>query len=278
MEKNLVYDHTDKNGTEIYLDYNCPKCGGSGVIPYFYHVDSGTCFKCGGSGKREHPKQIKKYTPEYAAKLEAKRKERRRAKASEQNEKFFIREGFDHNGETYIVLGNTYKIREELKAAGCKYNDLLGWHSDTDLTDYPTHHISLHDTIVYEGNEYPILFENEFGEFYYRVEYLFFHQYLDKIRKEYTNTSKSKAGYFGEIGEKVDLTLKCVAYYGFDTQFGTTFIWKFVDSENHVFIWKTGKYIDNFESGVEMHIKGTIKDHNEYNGEQQTVLTCCKIT
>lgn len=170
----LVYDRTDKNGTKIYLDYNCPRCGGSGVIPYFYHVDSGTCFKCGGSGKREHPKQIKKYTPEYAAKLEAKRKERRRAKAAEQNEKFFIREGFDHNGETYIVLGDTYKIREELKAAGCKYNDLLGWHSDTDLTNYPTHHISLHDTIVYEGNEYPILFENEFGEFYYHVEYWFF--------------------------------------------------------------------------------------------------------
>ena len=273
----LVYDRTDKNGTKIYLDYNCPKCGGSGVIPYFYHVDSGTCFKCGGSGKREHPKQVKKYTPEYAAKLEAKRKERRRAKAPEQNEKFFIREGFDRNGETYIVLGDTYKIREELKAAGCKYNDLLGWHSDTDLTNYPTHHISLHDTIVYEGKEYPILVENDFGEFYYHVEYLFFHQYLDKIRKEYTNTSKPKTGYYGKIGDKFELELRCVKGFGFDTEFGEMFIWKFVDTENHVFVWKTGKDIKNSGEHPVLKVKGTIKDHNEYHGEQQTVITRCKI-
>ena len=30
----LVYDRTDKNGTKIYLDYNCPKCGGSGVLRF----------------------------------------------------------------------------------------------------------------------------------------------------------------------------------------------------------------------------------------------------
>lgn len=273
----LVYDRTDKNGTKIYLDYNCPRCGGSGVIPYFYHVDSGTCFKCGGSGKREHPKQIKKYTPEYAAKLEAKRKERRRAKAAEQNEKFFIREGFDRNGETYIVLGDTYKIREELKAAGCKYNDLLGWHSETELINYPTHHISLHDTIVYEGKEYPILVENEFGEVGYHVEYLFFHQYLDKIRKEYINSNKPKTGYYGNIGDKFELELRCVKGFGFDTEFGEMFIWKFVDAENHVFVWKTGKDIKNSDEHPVLKVKGTIKEHNEYHGEQQTVITRCKI-
>lgn len=273
----LVYDRTDKNGTKIYLDYNCPKCGGSGVIPYFYHVDSGTCFKCGGSGKREHPKQIKKYTSEYAAKLEAKRKERRRAKASEQNEKFFIREGFDRNGETYIVLGNTYKIREELKAAGCKYNDLLGWHSDTDLIDYPTQHISMHDTITYEGEEYPILVENEFGEVGYHVEYLFFHQYLDKIRKEYIDSNKPKTGYYGHIGDKFELELRCVKGFGFDTEFGEMFVWKFVDTENHVFVWKTGKDIKNSGEQPVLKVKGTIKDHNEYHGEQQTVITRCRI-
>lgn len=273
----LVYDRTDKNGTKIYLDYTCPRCGGSGIITCFNHIENGVCFKCGGSGKREHPKQIKEYTPEYAAKLEAKRKERRRAKAAEQNEKFFIREGFDHNGETYIVLGDTYKIREELKAAGCKYNDLLGWHSDTDLTDYPTHHISLHDNIVYEGNEYPILFENEFGEFYYHVEYLFFHQYLDSIRKEYIDSNKSKTGYYGQIGDKFELELRCVKSFDFETKFGTMFIWKFVDAENHIFVWKTGNYIENIDEQPVLKVKGTIKDHNEYHGEQQTVITRCKI-
>lgn len=30
----LIYDRTDKNGTKIYLDYNCPRCGGSGEKLY----------------------------------------------------------------------------------------------------------------------------------------------------------------------------------------------------------------------------------------------------
>lgn len=28
----------------------CPRCGGAGVLPQFYHVENGICFRCGGSG------------------------------------------------------------------------------------------------------------------------------------------------------------------------------------------------------------------------------------
>lgn len=30
---------------------HCPKCGGSGIIPYFMHVAEGVCFHCMGIGK-----------------------------------------------------------------------------------------------------------------------------------------------------------------------------------------------------------------------------------
>lgn len=30
----------------------CPRCGGTGFVPQFRHVDGGRCYECGGSGKR----------------------------------------------------------------------------------------------------------------------------------------------------------------------------------------------------------------------------------
>lgn len=77
----------DRNGTKYYEGMiECDRCNGKGIyyigvcngqlVPSW--VDQGVCFKCGGSGK-VHGKW-KEYTPEYEAKLEA----RRRAKAEAQ--------------------------------------------------------------------------------------------------------------------------------------------------------------------------------------------------
>ena len=77
----------DRNGTKYYEGMiTCDRCEGKGIyyigvnngklVPSW--VDQGVCFKCGGEGK-VHGKW-KEYTPEYAEKLEA----RRRAKAEEQ--------------------------------------------------------------------------------------------------------------------------------------------------------------------------------------------------
>lgn len=77
----------DRNGTKYYEGMiECDRCNGKGIyyigvcngklVPSW--VDRGVCFKCGGLGK-VHGKW-KEYTPEYAEKLEA----RRRAKAEAQ--------------------------------------------------------------------------------------------------------------------------------------------------------------------------------------------------
>ena len=77
----------DRNGTKYYEGaIECDRCNGKGI--YFIGVcngrlvpswvDQGICFKCGGAGKVQG--KWKEYTPEYAEKLEA----RRRAKAEAQ--------------------------------------------------------------------------------------------------------------------------------------------------------------------------------------------------
>ena len=63
---------TDKNGTKIFEDWTCPRCGGAGWAGQWKFTGV-FCFRCGGSGRRSRPVTIREYTDEYAAKLEAKR-------------------------------------------------------------------------------------------------------------------------------------------------------------------------------------------------------------
>lgn len=58
----LEYVRTDRNGTKIYHDNNCPHCSGYGSLEKWARTGK-TCFECGGSGLRPRPKIVKIYTP-----------------------------------------------------------------------------------------------------------------------------------------------------------------------------------------------------------------------
>ena len=62
----------DKNGTKIYEDWRCARCGGAGGADK-WALTGWTCFECGGSGLRNKPVIYKEYTPEHQAKLDAQR-------------------------------------------------------------------------------------------------------------------------------------------------------------------------------------------------------------
>lgn len=84
MER-MKYIRTDKNGTKIFEDYTCPRCGGAGESSKWLFTGL-VCFACGGSGLRNRPKIVKEYTEEYLAKLEAKRKAKEAKYAEEHAE------------------------------------------------------------------------------------------------------------------------------------------------------------------------------------------------
>ncbi|MCP1996679.1 hypothetical protein [Flavobacterium sp. HSC-61S13] len=37
----------------LYNSYDCSRCGGSGILPEFKHVEKGICFSCNGRGRHE---------------------------------------------------------------------------------------------------------------------------------------------------------------------------------------------------------------------------------
>lgn len=208
---------TDRNGTKYFEGYvECDRCNGKGIyyigvcngqlVPSW--VDQGVCFKCNGAGQVLG--KWKEYTPEYAEKLEAKRRAKAEARAKEY-------------AEEQARIEAERKAKEEAE----------------------------------------------------RIE--------KEAREAEIRAQKAKSQHVGQIGDKLDLdvTLEKSAWFdvpsfrGFGTD--TMYIHTFRDSEGNALVWKTSNGL-GMEKGERVHLKGTIKDHGEYDGEKQTILTRCKVT
>lgn len=100
---------------------------------------------------------------------------------------------------------------------------------------------------------------------------------IAKVEAQKTEEAQTiKSTYQGNIGDKLDINITDVQLItSWDTQWGTTYIYKFIDTEGNIFTWKTSNWI-RLDRPVKT-LKGTVKDHTEYRGVQQTELTRCKV-
>ena len=81
--------------------------------------------------------------------------------------------------------------------------------------------------------------------------------------------------HVGNIGDRITVQIKDFAIVtSWETQYGLTKIYKIVDTNDNVYIWKTsGGLADDA-----IEIVGTVKSHNEYRGVKQTELTRVRTT
>ena len=101
----------------------------------------------------------------------------------------------------------------------------------------------------------------------------------ERLRKE---ALKAISQYVGEIGQKLEMDVcyegsgsweqRAYAGYGTVTMYAHTF----KDVDGNVIVWKTQTGVD-LHRGEPIHIKGTVKDHSEYQGQKQTALTRCTV-
>ena len=73
-----------------------------------------------------------------------------KAEAPKKNAEFFASYGFNEQGKIYVVLGDTYPIKEELKALGCKYNSLFGWHAPQPVEGHECLELSADELGIYD--------------------------------------------------------------------------------------------------------------------------------
>lgn len=100
--------------------------------------------------------------------------------------------------------------------------------------------------------------------------------------------------YIGEIGKRISITATLVNDYSFTNYYGRmpqeTTIYIFKDEDDNVFCWKTngslgidktdkrGDYCREFvRRGDAFTCKATVKEHSEYKGVKQTVVTRLKV-
>lgn len=257
MNERIQLIRTDKNGTKYYVDSRCPKCGGTGYGPWFQ--DGGVCYKCGGTGVSPHKFMVR--TPEYQAKLDQRRFDKRKAAAAKMNEKWLADNGFAY-GLTYVYLGNTWDIKDELKAEGAKFNYNIGWHSAMKINEFSAHEF-LAEELVQKDDAGMIIGWSVEGQ-----------EMVERVKKAYEAESAPKSEYVGEIGKRQEFTLTLLDAICIDGYYGPSYINKLADADGNIFIWKTGRQIT--ERGGIVRLRGTVKDHSEYRFVKQTILSRCK--
>ena len=270
--KRWSYDRTDRNGTRYFTDWTCGRCGGRGGWegwPGF------TCYECGGSGRGEHPDIIKVYTPEHAAKLAKQREARAQKREQERVAKAILERGENLKkagfGQEeidgvvtwviYRVVGNTFEIKDQLKELGCKFKPQVGWYAPAALDGYECQRLT----------EQEVLKENVFVEWKDKEE-------VEPLWTERTRAVEaSPSQWIGNVGDRIDIIVKI------DRSFENTWkrnpgMWSSVtsymylmhDEAGNIYKWSTSCY---YEEGETYHFRATVKDHVDYKGIKQTLIT-----
>ena len=261
------YIRTDKNGTKIYHDFTCPRCGGRGGSESWIYT-GWTCYECGGSGEVIKPRIIKEYTPEYQAILNAraaKRREKLLVKAQEEKAEkqaaWKQEKGFVDDRIYLVGLEDSFSRKDEIKAAGGRYNECTGWYFSEYHAEFQTVEMTAEE-LLYEDR-------------WCKLDWIAGWEIRERLKAKLPKPIESE--HIGQIGEKVDLEVTHVRTRYYDTRFGTTWVHTFTDAAGNVLVWKTSCACLDIEDGGKARIKATIKDHDEYNGVKQTVLIRCKI-
>lgn len=171
--------------------------------------------------------------------------------------------GFSESGVTYVYwCDDSYDKKEELKAAGFKFNPQLKWHkiNNNDFED-KTICVKVEDVVEFsvwgEGHYY--------ADARKKVEDLIFNIRPHEVTE-----------WYGSVGEKIyEINAGLIGRRTIETRFGYSTVYTFI-AEHYVFTWLTSTIL-NAEVGDQVVLSGTIKDLTEYRGIKQTVLTRCKV-
>ena len=262
----------DRNGTKYFYDWTCPRCGGAGGSDN-WKFTGWKCYDCGGSGRRSTPTVYKEYTPEYQAILEerrakrhAKRMQALEAKADETRAAWLENNQFDADGFTYLFKGNTFEHKDEIKAFGAMFNGVIGWHIARPVDGFEFVKVNIKDIATPTLYGYTITAKkDDIDE-------------LKNPKQERQNASQ----YVGTIGTRISFDVTFTHRTFWEThpvpwQIQTQYLHTFEDADGNVFIWKTTNSLHKLEVGDKITIRGTIKEHSEYNDVKQTVLQRCQI-
>ena len=177
---------------------------------------------------------------------------------------WFETNGFSQDGVTYIVLGNSYPIKDELKDNGFKFSPLLRWHADNCNYELPATcnytMLNFYDLFTWDENTNSAFMKEGTREA------------IDRI---FNPPEECVSAYVGEIGERLrDIPVVVRNIGGFDSAYGYKWVYTFEDESGNRYTWFTTSQ-QSVSIGASATLTGTIKAHVEYKGAETTQLKNC---
>ena len=174
--------------------------------------------------------------------------------------------GFSEYGVTYLVLGNSYSIKDDLKEAGFKFSPLLRWHCGDCNFELP------------EGCEYKELHYEDVFIWDEESHTTFMKEGArEKIDLIFNPIVESNSQFVGEIGERLyDIPMTVRNISGFNSAYGYKWVYTFEDKNGNVYSWFTTSQ-QAISVGMDCIVTGTVKAHVEYRKVFTTQLNRCKI-
>lgn len=178
----------------------------------------------------------------------------------------YVKSGEMKSTKERLVSGfNTFEPSAESKKLAAEMKEYFSGLDYADLTNYQRNLKSLLSSGYTRSNAFGYLA-------YAPIEYkkMIEKQERDQSRK----AAAANSEYMGNVGDRITVTLKdSKLVSSWETVYGMTYLYKFIAANDSVIVWYASKHIENMPA----KITGTVKEHKEYNGEKQTVVTRCKV-
>lgn len=165
------------------------------------------------------------------------------------------------DGYITIFKGNTYPHKDWLKANGARFTKLFNW-SFASNVEWPE------DELPEDLEPLQVPWEAVSANDHLRSE-AEVRAYIESLMYE-----PSDSVFVGEVGERIEETLTVTKAVTLESYYGTSIMHIMENEDGNVFVWITKA--KNYPEGKIVTLRGTIKDHKEYKGTKQTILTRCK--
>lgn len=122
----------------------------------------------------------------------------------------------------------------------------------------------------YHGHIGPYYIEiEEYRHYHSRYSVKKFHKWIDEI------PDPAKSEFQFKAKDKVELEGIIVYHLSYPDSYsrGQVHSYQYVDDSGNYFYFRTTREIEDLKVGARLRIKGTVKDHTNYNGMKSTTLT-----
>ena len=205
--------------------------------------------------KNGQPKQVRAYSEKEYAKYNPEVKIIKPAKSRRDSL------GFGEAGYIWIFKGETYENLEWFRASPCRYTRVWGWYLPSN-EEMPSPLPANIEPIKLEWDDVSLdgqlISEDEMTKV------------VDKLLYD-----ESTSQFVGNVGDRVDLEVVCTRVSETQSMYGISYFHVFKTIDGNIFTWGTTSKC--LEEDKIYHLRGTVKGHQTYKGQNQTTLTRCKV-